>query len=170
MRSRVKLGAITNIAIILTLIFFVTITDRREFFKGGGLFAGNKGSLSGAKFPVLTGVRYEGKSTTLLLFASAHCKHCQASSGFYKKLFQTMEKRRSEVQAAVVFPKADGQYDWVNAYGLPQSVVLVQIDQLQLDISGTPTIVLVDEKGIVKKSWVGQLNFIEEQQLLNLLG
>lgn len=48
-----------------------------------------------------------------------------------------------------------------------------EIKQAQLHslgIKGTPTLLLVDNYGTIKKAWVGKLSRDKEQEVLNLLG
>jgi hypothetical protein len=39
-----------------------------------------------------------------------------------------------------------------------------------IQISGTPTLLLIDENGAVKRVWVGKLSPLEEKKVLSQLG
>ena len=99
-----------------------------------------------------------------MLVLSTTCHFCKESSGFYRKL---VEECRSHAKTVAFFPQTPQEAQaYLNAEN-------VQVDEIKhadfqsLQVGGTPTLLLVDSKGIVQKVWLGKLSEAKEKEVLD---
>jgi hypothetical protein len=161
-----KLEVAANAAIVVTALLLCVILMKHQ--PAGG-------PRSEVSVPVLTeqspaggkvnlpGVDWQKNKRTLLLALSTNCHFCTESCTFYQRL----AKEAKTIHLAAVFPQTveDGrQY-------LDEHAIRVEgVHQINLDslgVEGTPTLVLVDDKGVVINSWVGRLPAEEEAEVLS---
>jgi hypothetical protein len=98
----------------------------------------------------------------------AGCHFCSESAPFYQRLARETAQK-SGVHLVAVLPQdvAEGS-KYLNSLGVP----IEDVRQAQLDalgVSGTPTLILIDGKGVVMKSWVGKLSGDREAEVLDQL-
>jgi thioredoxin-related protein len=111
----------------------------------------------------LSEVDWQKNRQTLLLVLSTTCHFCTESAPFY----QTLTKERGDTRIIAVLPQTvnDGK-DYLNKLGVSVDEIK-QIPFSSIGIRGTPTLILVDNSGIVKDSWVGKLPNSEEAKVLS---
>ena len=149
-----------NVSIIIVAVVIVVFFARNYF-------SSSKTSLptiaAGAN---LTGqpVNWQDSQKNVVLVLSTTCHFCKESSGFYRKL---AEDCRSHARTVAFFPQAPQEAQaYLNAED-------VQVDEVKhadfqsLQIGGTPTLLLVDSKGVVQKVWLGKLSEAKEKEVLN---
>jgi hypothetical protein len=110
-------------------------------------------------------IDWKQSKQTLLLAISSSCHFCTDSAPFYRRLTQN----RGGTRIVAVLPQStqEGQ-EYLKRLG----VSIGEVRQLGLDrvgVRGTPTLLLVDEAGVVTKSWVGQLSPDQEKEVLSRL-
>jgi hypothetical protein len=117
----------------------------------------------------LQGVNWKENGRTVLLALSKGCHFCSDSAPFYRRLVEELEKRDS-VKLIALFPHSVGEgTEYLESLG----VVIRDLRQEQLDllgVKGTPTIILLNDEGIVTRSWVGRLSPERETEVLDSLG
>ena len=99
---------------------------------------------------------------TLVLAISSTCQFCTDSASFYKTLVQSKNATRL---IAVLPQSPDEGKNYLQSLG----VTVDEIKQLSLDklgVRGTPTLLLVDDYGLVKNSWVGKLPPDKESEVI----
>jgi hypothetical protein len=149
-----------NVSIIIVAVVIVIVFARNYF-------SASKASLAtiaaGAK---LTGepVNWHDSPKNVVLVLSTTCHFCKESSGFYRKL---VEDCRSHAKTVAFFPQTPQEAQaYLNAEN-------VQVDEIKhadfqsLQVGGTPTLLLVDSKGIVQKVWLGKLSEAKEKEVLD---
>lgn len=109
----------------------------------------------------LPGVDWSKNGRTLVLAISTTCHFCKDSEPFYKRIRQEVGGGMKMV-AVLPQPQADAE-QYLNAAGIKVDQVK-QLTLNSLGVRGTPTMLLVDGKGIVTKFWVGKLQSREEEQ------
>jgi cytochrome oxidase Cu insertion factor (SCO1/SenC/PrrC family) len=156
----------TNIAIITVAILLGIVLVKNY------LLAGPKQDPSapptvpvGTKIS-LQDVNWGAKKRTLLMALSDTCRYCTESADFYKKLAQEKTKH-DDVRIIAVLPQdvSAGQ-----AYLNKLGVVVDEVRQSPLDAVGvkaTPTLIIIDDKGVVTASWVGKLPPEKETEVIN---
>ena len=114
----------------------------------------------------IPGVDWSKNGRTLVLAMSTTCHFCKDSEPFYRRI-------RQEVGAGVKMiavlpqPQADAE-EYLNTAGVKVDEVR-QLALTAIGVRGTPTMLLVDGKGVVTKVWVGKLQGQEEEQVLSVL-
>jgi hypothetical protein len=114
----------------------------------------------------LPGVDWDKNGRTLVLAISTRCHFCTDSAPF----FQRISKERPEsTKLLAVLPQA---VDESRKYLEQEGVRVDDVRQAQLDsikVSGTPTLLLVDNAGTVADVWVGKLEPGQEEDVLRVL-
>jgi thioredoxin-related protein len=111
-------------------------------------------------------VDWAAKKRTMVMVLSNTCRFCTESADFYKKLAQERAKHDDTRIIAVLPQDVEAGKTYLNKLG----VSVDEVRQLSLDAIGvraTPTLILVDDKGVVTESWVGKLPAEKESEVLN---
>lgn len=120
----------------------------------------------GAEVP-LRDVDWTSAPVTLVFALSTGCHFCSESAPFYSAL---LASDRTGWNAVGVLPQSleDAErYTRSLNYSLPQTK---RVNLLDLGISATPTLMLVDSKGKLLQQWVGKLSPEEEADVAAHLG
>lgn len=166
-----KLEVVANLAIIFVAVALGAVLIRNFLFidtrppvppvpqvqNRGKSFVGT----SLAELPI----KWDANQQTLLLALSNTCHFCTESASFYQKLAQN--KGQTHMIAVLPQPSEDGRQ-----YLQKLGVSVDEIRQLPLNkvgVTGTPTLLLVDSTGVVKKSWIGKLPADQEVAVLDAL-
>jgi len=115
----------------------------------------------------LSGVNWGRTERTLVLVLSTHCHFCNDSIDFYRRL--TPAAAAAKVPVVAVFPQS---VDEARAYWSNQNLPLTGVDFSKvpaegLPISGTPTLILVDRKGVVLRAWAGKQPASGEAEIIH---
>ena len=156
----------TNIAIIVVAILLGVVLVKNYLLSGPKPDASAPPTVPTGTQLSLEGVDWGAKKRTLLMVLSDSCRFCTESAEFYKKLAQERAKH-DDVRIIAVLPQdvSAGQ-----AYLNKLGVSVDEVRQSPLDAVGvkaTPTLILVDDKGVVTASWVGKLPPDKESEVLN---
>ena len=166
-----KLETISNISVIVLAVLLVCVLVNQFFL------AKTPPIIAASRQPTVDpigqqlhfeNVDWSTNKKTVVLYISNTCKFCELSAPFYQRLVQIAQQKNVKVIA--VFPQSvsEGQQ-----FLSKHSVSGAQVVQEKLDkigVKGTPTSLLVDEKGVVTDSWTGKLSESKENELLNKLG
>lgn len=93
---------------------------------------------------------------TLVLALREGCHFCSDSAEFYQQLAKSTTGKRSTRLVAVFPGDIESSGSYLRDLGVPISDVR-QLPLGQISVRGTPTLILVNDKGVITKSWVGQL-------------
>lgn len=165
-----KVEVLANVAVIVASILLSSVLVKKYFFpRAQTLGATSLAPQSESPFvPARTkraikpgtkidlpGLNWSKSNQTLLLALSTTCRFCTESAPFYQQLEQ---KKSKDVQVIAVFPQpVDDATKYLNKLGVSTHGVL-QAPLATVGVSGTPTLVLLDNTGVVKASWVGKLS------------
>jgi len=159
-----KIEIAANVAIIIValaaVLFFVKnyMTNRAE----------SRARIStGTKF-ALRDVNWQVSGKNVVLALSTTCHFCTESAGFYRELVQQCQKQH--VRMVAVLPQAVNE---AQSYLKNEGVTVDEVRQgsfSELQISGTPTLLLLDNSGVVKSVWFGKLPAEKEKEVLAKLG
>jgi thiol-disulfide isomerase/thioredoxin len=168
-----KLDVLTNVALIVACAaivaqFAVThmragvqappVTERRE---------APPTYQTGEKVPELKGIDYAATDQTLLLVVRESCGYCEGSMPFYGALVKQAAAVRSRTQFAVVsadpveVSKASFEKHDVPVSAIAQSNTM--------NVRGTPTLILINARGEVVRSWIGMLDPSREEEVISAI-
>lgn len=169
-----KLEKLTNLSIILVCLVLTGDFAYRRISAGAPIPTAKKLPAAkpayavGTPFPTLTNFRPEAGKRSLVLVVRDGCKFCDASMPFYQRLAIMIKRTPGTEMVGVCLNPADVCANYFGKNGVPVTrSVTAGTDKLK--ISGTPTLVLVDEQGRVDSVWVGQLPDVREQEVVSAL-
>ncbi len=106
---------------------------------------------------------------TLVLGLSTYCQYCRASANFYRSLIKQSEARPFHVVVALrESPEVAKPY--LSALGVDRATDIRTIDLSSVGIGATPTLLMVDGGGTVRKTWTGKLSAAQEGDVYANLG
>jgi hypothetical protein len=115
-----------------------------------------------------------GEAThTLLMYLKSDCKYCALNIPLYQRLSEAAERQGSRrIKLRVLTTDAsDTASSYIKANGLPPlDIKVIPVDLIpQLRLPGTPTLVLADDRGIVKRVWFGALDATRQEEVFRTL-
>ncbi len=154
----------TNVAIIVIALVLSGMFLKSYVFSSSNarpaISAGNKLEVQP--------VDWSNNTKNLVLVLSTTCRYCKESAGFYRRL--TQECKTRHIRTIALFPQpADKARAYLEDEGVQVQEVL-QTSMDKLEVKGTPTILLVNNKGLVQHVWTGRLPASSENELLAKLG
>jgi len=149
-----------NVSIVIVAAVVVMVFAQKYFL------ASKRKPITISAGAMLTGqpVNWQDSPKNVVLVLSTTCHFCKESSGFYRKL---VEDCRGHARTIAFFPQTPQE---AQAYLKAEDV---QVDEIKhanfqsLHVGGTPTLLLVDSKGVVQKAWLGKLPELKEKEVLN---
>lgn len=114
---------------------------------------------------VLPGVDWSAHKAMLVVAISSACHYCIASTPFYSEI------THSTHVAPIVVVMPQGEQDaqaFLREYAVTSgSVVSASLASIQ--VSATPTLLLISSSGMVTKEWVGELTNMQRHDVLKSL-
>lgn len=115
----------------------------------------------------LSGEDWSTRPKTILLALQTTCHFCDESAPFYRRLVEYTKGKNIKIIAA--FPQT---VEESTAHLSQLGVTGVEVKQAPIsdfDASGTPTLILTNERGEVTNYWVGKLTPEKEAEVFNKL-
>jgi thioredoxin-related protein len=163
-----KAELFSNIAIIIVAILLGTVLVRKYLLaqptQPDNNAVVNNPLNTGTKLN-LQDIDWSKNEQTLVLALSNSCHFCSESAPFYQRLAQS----KGDTRLIAVLPQSveDGQR-YMEKLGVSVNEVR-QFPFSNIGVQGTPTLILVDNKGMVINSWVGKLSIDKETEVLSKL-
>jgi peroxiredoxin len=112
-------------------------------------------------------VDWSKNKKNVLLVLQVGCRFCSESAEFYQTLIQQTKDKGVSVLAVLPQSKEEARKYLDN-------LQLSNLDTKQapmntLDVSGTPTLIIADDKGQITNVWVGKLPPEKQNEVLSLL-
>jgi hypothetical protein len=155
-----RLEVATNVAILCAFLLVAALAAKRLWEPSS---AKSAAPSIGAKVS-LQGIDWSTSNQNLVLALSTGCRFCSESADFYQRLVPSATSNGIRVLAVLPQPISDGR-SYLEKLGVPVPEV-VQSPLSAVDVSGTPTVLLIDGQGRIRKAWVGRLRPEQEQQVL----
>lgn len=172
-RVRRRLEVITNLAVLLVCLMALVALLRVGATARLSSSRRQPSQLSvleqGQVFHAASALHITGRPA-LIVALNTNCHFCAESLPFYRQLKE--EPRDATAPPVImIFPNSRSE---VKAFlrGLdsdPLSVFAEQ-DFAGFGISGTPTVVLLNANGVIRRVWTGKLSADEEQEIMNIAG
>jgi hypothetical protein len=121
---------------------------------------------AGDKLANLDGWDWSAHDQTLVLVLRKGCHFCEDSAPFYQRLNTQQQQGGSNSSIMAVFPDTnDVVKEVVQSEGLGFHA-LSGVPLERLNVSATPTLLLVDRSGTVLNAWIGMLSPREELEVM----
>lgn len=112
----------------------------------------------GTVFSSLPHYQWSSVPLTLVLALKVGCPHCENELPFYEKLVRQNDALSSHVSVIAVFPDSAETVESAYPNRLLRIRRITDTDLQFLNVTGTPTLLLVDSAGRVKRVWKGELD------------
>lgn len=161
-----KIELLSNIAIIIVALLLGVVLVKHYLFNPPGS-ADVKSVSAGTKLS-MPDMDWGKSRQTLLLVVSQGCHFCSESVPFYQRLAREAEGR-DDIRLVAVLPQPPGEgQKYLDDLGVPiKDVKQVALGSIQ--VRGTPTLIMVNSKGIVTDAWVGKLPSDKEAEVISKL-
>ena len=174
-----KLQFLSNIATVVIAILLCAITVKLFFFSTpqdtGVLHKSNTITTSvpsqilpvGRMMP-LENINWKENKKTLVLYISTNCHFCDESSPFYKRLVEKYADDKNVKLIAVLPQTVDEAKGHLKGLGVNINDVY-NAKLISIGVTATPTLLLVNESGIISDMWKGKLTDDKETEVINKL-
>ena len=161
-----KLEGGANIAIILVAIIIGVVFVKNYLLSSPPAPESRDYRIPAGTKLSLPEVDWAHNGETLLLVLQKGCHFCAESAPFYQRLARDAAAAQSRIRLVAVLPQETSE---AKQYLSSLNVPIDEVKQSALDalgVQGTPTLILVNEKGEVMQSWVGKLPAEKEAEVL----
>jgi thioredoxin-related protein len=164
-----KINLALNLMIALVLVSIGVVVIKHYWYRErSAVPLGNYTVPAGSKVS-LPDVDWEKSGQTLLLVLDTGCGYCTASAPFYQQIVRESANNR-RVQLIAAFPQEISKSkQYLNDLNVPIAEVR-QSSLNALGVKGTPTLILINSKAEVLRSWPGKLSAEEEKEVLLKIG
>jgi thiol-disulfide isomerase/thioredoxin len=172
-----KLEILANICVVITSVVLCSVLIKKYVLsstkpetpveavqsKPPASNASRRPSIQAGTKITLPGIDWSKSARTVVLALSTTCHFCSESAPFYQKLQQ---QKPNSVRLVAVLPEPveDGR-NYLNKLGVSVSDI-VQSSLASVGVSGTPTLLLIDNQGSITDSWVGKLSDSEAAKVI----
>jgi thioredoxin-related protein len=157
-----KIELLANVAIIVVAALLGYFLIKNFFFQPNTPTKQSLEIVKGTKIP-LSDIDWQTNQKTLLLVLQKDCKFCTESMSFYKTLVEKSKEKNTKL-IAILPNSSEESVQYLKENG----VEIQEIKQSQLNeinVRGTPTLILLNEKGEVLNSWIGKLPAQKEKEV-----
>ena len=151
----------TNFAVLCTCVLIGYVAVTRFVLPQAN--RQNETLAVGTKLKV-TSIDWSQHDQTLVLALSTQCHFCSQSAEFYRRAVSAADGKQTHIIAVLPQATVDSRL-----YLEQLGVNVTDIRQLPLETVGvkaTPTVLLVDNNGVIAKAWVGKLPASNEAEVL----
>ncbi len=157
-----KIEMTANILIIVVAILLIGFIVQKYFFTSSSTMPSAKIPVIGKKL-TLADIDFNKSDKNVFLVLSKGCHFCSESANFYKKLIAETKGKNVNIIAVLPQEKKEAE-EYLNGLGI-QGIEIRQSQLNSLDVSGTPTILVLDKNGEVSNYWIGKLPPNEEKEV-----
>lgn len=119
--------------------------------------------IVGKPVPV-EGINWKENRKTVVLYLSTTCRYCKESVPFYRRLLKERTNGSAKVVALFTQPENEAR-SYLDLHGIKADDV-ISSSLRPLGVTATPTVLLVNENGIVSNYWRGKLNEEKEAEVI----
>ena len=155
-----KIEVAANVAILVTACLVAVFFVRNYMAEK----AGHPHTITlGTRF-ALKNINWEASRKNIVLALSTSCHYCNESAGFYRDLMKECQARG--VRTIAVLPQTVSE---AQSYLTSEGVKVDDVRQAplpSLEVTGTPTLLLINHEGKVEHVWYGKLPPKDEKDVL----
>ena len=162
-----KLDAVTNVTFLVVALLIGAALIQKQFTRP--IIPPKPELVKVGDAVDIPNIDWSSNRSTLVLAIHSKCSFCVDSAPFYRRLLATANapSRVSVVMPEPVVEGSAGRDFLKNLTSQPQNAH--QVDFRRAKIRGTPTILLVDRDGRVRRIWSGKLSEDGERDVLAAL-
>lgn len=165
LRANIELCA--QIVVAIAVIVVAGVIVKRHVFPQRPTPLNVQGIAAGEHLN-LPDVDWKRTQKTLVFFLNKDCHFCTSSAPFYREWIEEASSKQNFSLVAVLPNSPEEAKTYIQSIGLP--IADIHIGPLTpYKIVGTPTVLLVNESGIVEKVWFGGVSGKEKQMRDELL-
>ncbi len=168
-KTHQKIELVANISIIVVALLLGGVLVHKYFFAAPPVASNQPPRLEPKIGSVMNvpDVNWSQQPKTLVLALQSSCRFCNDSAPFYKRVIESVKDKN--VKLVAVFPTdVEESAAYLQKLGLTNMEVK-QSSLNGLQVSGTPTLILTNDKGEVTNYWVGKLTPDKETEVINQL-
>ncbi len=162
-----KIEIAANIAIVVVAVLLGVVLIKQGFFSTPAKTKADLRVPDGTKLS-LPHTEWEKTRKTVLLVLSKNCDFCSTGAPFYQKISAAVTNR-TDVRLIAVLPESPAEG---REYLDKLQVQVGEVRQASLDsigVKATPTLLVINDLGMVTASYVGLLQEDKQTEILNLL-
>ena len=162
-----KLETVTHVCVIGLCCLAGGLLIEQRFFSSDEAEMVPARSLVGREVK-LPGADWQAAPISVLLQISSTCDFCNESMPFYKQLVAAREAQAAKVPVIVVSRDAVAV---MRKHLEDQQVIVDKVLHSRLESLGavTPTVYIVDSKGLVRRAFIGELDSSGQKELLSII-
>jgi thioredoxin-related protein len=119
---------------------------------------------AGMKLQSPKGYRWPSDKPTLVLVIKVGCEHCEKEMDFYERLLELEKKNQLGTHLVAFLPNSAADVEGAFSWRLKGLEKIANVDVRSLSVRGTPTLLLIDQRGEIRSTWAGELS--ADQKLL----
>ena len=157
----------THICLIAVSVVSLTLLIERRF--GGGNSPPSSGGSMVGRSLALGSVNWSRSPKNVVIGVKSTCKYCAASLPFFRRISGARGGRGTGISVIAI---SSEEPEITRGFLGKADVAVDQVLQVPLErlgIRGTPTVLLVDARGVVQKEFAGALSHEGEEALLTAL-
>lgn len=163
-----KIELTANVLIIVVAVLLAGVIIQKYFFPSATT-ANQPARVQptvGSKIN-LPEVNLSAQPKTLILVLQKDCRYCTESASFYKRLLESTQNKNIKL-VAVLPGNIEESKTYLSGLGI-NNLEVRQSPLNNLQTSGTPTLILANDKGEVTNFWVGKLPADKENEVISQL-
>lgn len=161
-----KIEVIANIFIILAALAIGGVLVQRYFFVAEPKYPAQVEPKIGSQMNVAD-VDWAQQPKTLVLVLQAGCRFCTESAPFYKRVIESVKGKNIKL-LAVLPTEVEKSAEYLKELGL-KNIEVKRSSLGSVQVGGTPTLILTNNKGEITAFWVGKLTPEKEAEVLEKL-
>ena len=165
--SRLEGAAYVSIIVVCAVALYSLISPR--FDRPSRIRAEASESALVGKPVHLGGIPWAESHTALVLAITSQCPYCLRSLPLYRRLDRLARDGKQGVSLFVVSPEPTETIQTFLSDEQIKPLKVLHSSLAALGVQATPTLLIIDQSGIVRRVFVGQLNEQREGQLMDAL-
>ena len=114
------------------------------------------------------GINWRSSRINAVLFINTHCRFCAESAPFYRKIADALHDHPTGVTISVLSTEPTGD---MRSFLAQEHIGVNGVYQVSTDIGlrVTPTLLIADDHGIVRRAFIGELNLSRQAKVLDIV-
>lgn len=169
-RTKLKsyLEVATNVAVLMASLVVLSVYGL-SYLAGKPKTVLTVGLQKGQTVRALPQHDFGSSSQTLIIAMNTECHFCTESVPFYNQVIETQQALDKPTRVIAIFPNTEEEVKRYTHQQRLKADTISGVNLSALNLSATPTVILVDSGGRVLDFWIGKLAENAEQQIIKSL-